>query len=222
VKIDTKVVAIALLVVVAITAAATVTAFVQSRRVAALSAQLVDARADQAKLATQLKTAMSEIDRLRASRDATAVADPAVEDGEPAEDPATPAASERESSTTQKKFAYVGKAFTRDSSVWLALDYAEFLTDPDAIKAAATKTGDEYPPPNDYYIYNPNPKLREFRVADDATITIMLYGPEDTEKLTPEEFLDAYADNRDQVADAGYWVTIEDGEITRLVEQWTP
>ncbi len=220
-KVDTRVVAIVLLVVAAVAATATIAAFAQSRRAAELEAELAVAQAETASMVSRLKVATAELDNLRAARDATPT--PATEpDSADEPDQAKPASSAREESTTQKKFAFVGKAFSEDSAVWLALDYAEFLTDPDAIKAATTKTGDEYPPPNDYYVYNPNAKLREFRFADDAAITIMLYGPEDTEKLTPEEFLEAFADNADQVADAGYWVTIEDGEITRLVEQWAP
>lgn len=220
-KIDTKVVAIVLLVVVAVTATATLAAFAQSRRATKLEAELAAAQADTATALRRLKVATAELDQLRVASSATSTPDTApVSPDEPEQ--TEPASTAREDSTTQKKFAFVGKGFREDSAVWLALDYAEFLTDPDAIKAATTKTGDEYPPPNDYYIYNPNAKLREFRFADDATVTIMLYGPEDTEKLTPEEFLEAFTENADQVADAGYWVTIEDGEITRLVEQWAP
>jgi type II secretory pathway pseudopilin PulG len=221
-RIDAKVVAIALLIVAAVTASATFVAFGQSRRATALEAELAATEAQRAKVANHLKAAMTELHWLKAASQAEPDAPDAIADAPDTTDEATPASAEREDSTTLKKFAFVNKAYTQGSTVWLALDYASFVTDPDSIKAATKKTGDEYPPPNDYYIYNPSAKLREFRMADDAAIKIMLYGPEDTETLSPEEFVIAFADNTDQVADAGYWVTIEDGRVTRLVEQWTP
>lgn len=221
VQLNTKAIAAVLLAVVVIMGVTTVSAFVQSRRAAALEAELATTEAERTKLANNLKAAMTEVYWLRESAKAAALAQADRESGESADDDA-PAKDEREDSSVQKKFAFVTKAYTQDGAVWLGLDYAEFLTDPDAIEKATSQTGDEFPPPNDYYVYNPSDQVREFRLADDATITIMLYGPEDAASLTPEEFATAFESNADQIADAGYWVTVEDGAITRLVEQWTP
>lgn len=217
-RINTKVVAIVLLVAAATIAAATIATFAQQRRMESLQAQLTETQTKRAELATQLDAALTELETLKASQETTVTDD----DSDLDDDSSSSDGSDDSSDATQKRFAFVTDAFVKDSTVWLVLDYAEFLTDPDAIKEATEKSGDDYPPPNDYYIYNPSSTTTKLQVDDSAKFIIKLTGPDDTEKLTPEKFVAAFEKNTDQVADVGYWVTIDGDTIERVEEQWTP
>jgi len=214
-----RIVVISLVVVACTMGAATISYFLQQRRVIAMQQALVESSAAQQDLEAELSATKAKLADAMKSQPAP---QPAT-DTDPNQPPSTPSDETPESApkpTTQ--FAFVTKAFSKDSTTWLSLDYAEFLTDPKKIEAAAKAAGDEYPPPNDYYISNTNQKLREFPVAKGAKFTIAYSAPDDTATMSSAEFQDAVAANTDQIADAGYWFTIENGKITKAVEQWTP
>ena len=112
----------------------------------------------------------------------------------------------------------------------LVLDLAYFLTG-EAANEAAAERGDEVPVPNDYYIVNDNPRLRTLTLADDVELSLL-----DWSNCCDERFdgdLETFAQAIEEgMVEAGgavyngnlspYWLTIEDGEIVRIEEQFLP
>ena len=90
----------------------------------------------------------------------------------------------------------------------------------DAAVIASAEDGEESPPPNDYYVRNENPALRDLEVAADTPVRWYLSGD-------PNEYVDGtFAEWRvflDTVPFwLGIWVTIDDGSVTGIEEMWVP
>lgn len=111
-------------------------------------------------------------------------------------------------------------------TAYLTVDYVLFLTGPEASDAAAAH-GDEVPPPNDYYIVNDNPLLREFPVEPGITVRPVM---RTDGTVTPEgydmpldDWLAALAGpSGDLMRSSVYWLTITDGVITGIEQQFVP
>lgn len=123
-----------------------------------------------------------------------------------------------------RQFTYI-KSVKAAAPSSIVADFAQFLTGKAAASAAA-KAGDESPPPNDYYIVNDNPKLRTLAVS--PTVAVRLTTEDDGAPL-PEGYdstLAAFAKqlkaNPDWAQYRHFWITIEDGVVTRIEEQFTP
>lgn len=73
-----------------------------------------------------------------------------------------------------REFAYVTAIEASDGAVLVTADYAQFLTGEMANEAAreAGEIGEDETVPNDYYILNENPRLRELTVAPDAVVLL--------------------------------------------------
>jgi hypothetical protein len=115
---------------------------------------------------------------------------------------------------------------TSGGTHYVTLDYIQFLTG-DAAAAAAEARGDESPPPNDYYIVNENPRLREFALPPSATVRV-IHGDDaslivEGRSITVAEWV-ALATGSDRAVHRSnfYWVTVEDGTITSLEQQYLP
>jgi hypothetical protein len=128
-------------------------------------------------------------------------------------------------------FGYIRRVSTSGPVATLAFDEAQFLTGAEAQKAA--EEDDAVPPgepvPNDYYIRNPIKTTRTLRIADDAEITARrcdLCRHGQPGQLGP--FLAAFMKGRQTYADPYrgknglYWLTIEDGEVVAIDEQYVP
>jgi hypothetical protein len=128
-------------------------------------------------------------------------------------------------------FGYIRSVSTAGPVATLAFDEAQFLTGAEAQKAAeedgVVPPGE--PVPNDYYIRNPDKTTRTLRIADDAKITAKrcdLCRHGQPSQLGP--FLAAFMKGRQTYADpyrgkyALYWLTIEDGEVNAIDEQYVP
>ncbi|HEX6299843.1 MAG TPA: hypothetical protein VF148_05230 [Acidimicrobiia bacterium] len=90
----------------------------------------------------------------------------------------------------------------------------------DAATAAAAEDGEESPPPNDYYVRNQNAQLRELEVAPDTSVLWYLSGdPSDSQEGMFSEWVDFLETQDFQLA---IWVTISNGEVTDIEEQWVP
>lgn len=90
----------------------------------------------------------------------------------------------------------------------------------DAATAAAAEDGEESPPPNDYYVRNENEQLRFLAVSADTPVLWYLSGdPNDSQSGTFVEWTD-FLSQRDFYL--GIWVTIANGEVTQIEEQWVP
>jgi hypothetical protein len=128
-------------------------------------------------------------------------------------------------------FGYIRSVSTAGPTATLAFDEAEWLTGEEAQRAAeedgAVPPGE--PVPNDYYVRNPDKATETLPVAADADITARRC--ELCRKGKPgnvADFLAAfmktgqtYADPY-RGADSQYWLTIEDGTVVAIDEQYTP
>jgi ABC-type glycerol-3-phosphate transport system substrate-binding protein len=153
------------------------------------------------------------------------------------EDESSPATSGTTTGTTTQarpaaeQFGYIRSVSTAGPAATLAFDDAEFLTGEEAQRAA--EEDGEIPPgepiPNDYYIRNPDKTTQTLPVATDAKITarrcpLCRKGrPGDLEDFlgsfmkTGQTFADPY-----RGAESQYWLTIEDGAVVAIDEQYLP
>ncbi len=91
----------------------------------------------------------------------------------------------------------------------------------DAAARAAAEDGQESPPPNDYYVRNVNPTLRTLSVADDASVT-WLPSPGDPATEETVSYSDWLDGRQARDFQPGVWLTIEDGAIVDIREQYVP
>jgi hypothetical protein len=128
-------------------------------------------------------------------------------------------------------FGYIRSVSTAGPAATLAFDEARFLAGPDAQKAAEEDglVAPGEPVPNDYYIRNPDRTTRTLRIANDAMITAKRCRP--CRNGQPGElgpFLASFTKGRQTFADpyrgkhSLYWLTIEDGEVVAIDEQYVP
>jgi hypothetical protein len=135
-----------------------------------------------------------------------------------------PAASER--------FGYIRSVSTAGPTATLAFDEAEFLTGEEAQRAAEEdgKVPAGEPVPNDYYIRNPDKSTETLRIAADAEITARrCHLCRDGQPGNLEDFLAAFMDPSPKTyadpyrgAKSQYWLTIEDGAVVAIDEQYVP
>jgi hypothetical protein len=130
-----------------------------------------------------------------------------------------------------ERFGYIRSVSTAGPVATLAFDDAQFLTGRDA-QIAAEKDGvvaPGEPVPNDYYIRNPDKTTRTLRIANDAKVTAKRCWP--CRNGQPGElgpFLASFMRGRQTFADpyrgknSLYWLTIEDGEVVAIDEQYVP
>ena len=143
----------------------------------------------------------------------------------------------RSGTTTQKKegpgeqFGYIRSVSTAGPAATLAFDEAEFLTGEEAQRAAEEDgvVAPGEPVPNDYYIRNPDKSTRTLRIATDAKITARRCSlcrngqPGDLEDFlgsfmkTGQTYADPY-----RGAKGAYWLTIDDGTVVAIDEQYVP
>jgi tRNA A-37 threonylcarbamoyl transferase component Bud32 len=126
-------------------------------------------------------------------------------------------------------FGYVERVDTLSGA--LAFDLACFYTGEEANEQAA-KRGDEVPVPNDVYIVNDNTTIRNLTV--DPAVRLRVLDWNRCCDPRPGADLDAFAsalgneefveiDGRSYAGSLSpYWVTIEDGIVTRIEEQFLP
>ena len=142
----------------------------------------------------------------------------------------SPEPSETSSPTPElddgRHFGYIRSIDT--ASQTMVFDLAYFLTGDEA-NEAAEEHGDEVPVPNDYYIVNDNPKLRTLAVAPDVEIWVIDWGNCcDPVKGEVQPFVDAFGtkqhawDAMYQGAESQYWVTVDDGVVVEIEEQYLP
>jgi len=149
---------------------------------------------------------------------------------------AAPATTQTQTSTqpassSAEHFGYIRSVSTAGPAATLAFDEAEFLTGKAAQKAAeedgAVEPGESVP--NDYYVRNPDKRTQTLRLANDAKITAKrcrLCRKGQPGELGP--FLASFMQGRQTYADpyrgkySQYWLTIRDGEVVAIDEQYVP
>lgn len=121
---------------------------------------------------------------------------------------------------------------TIDASGALAFDLAYFYTGAEANEQAAAR-GDETPVPNDYYVVNDNPRLRDLQLAPDASISVFDWNHCCDERVLIDvtTFAEVMASPDGFVEVDGalyygtlspYWLTVEGGLVTAIEEQYLP
>lgn len=126
-----------------------------------------------------------------------------------------------------KQFGYISNVHTDNDRSFLDIDYAQMLTGEEANKAAL-KAGDEVN--NDYYIVNQNKKIRTFEINQSAVITLQTWrlsttGQIKDTSLTLDKFVNIFYSSDDdskRLAANPYWITIKDGFVAKIEEQYIP
>jgi hypothetical protein len=112
-----------------------------------------------------------------------------------------------------------------DQAVVVDLGY---LLSGDAANEAAAEDGVETPVPNDYYIVNDNPKLRTVPLSRDATVeyiptsTCCDLEPWDLQTWVDVVNGDVQSDMMGEMSYTWWWITVEDGEIVAVEQQYFP
>ena len=170
------------------------------------------------RLAKKLETVRQQVNRLRRATDR------AREDVE--RQVAPPLSTEPDG----RYFGFIDWVDLSSEPQVAVMDFAEFLSGAKA-QAAAEEAGaiePGEPVSNDYYISNVNPMLRTLELAPDVKVIISTGGstggPEPRPmSLTRWARLLTEADGIfSGLARNGYWITMRDGTIVRLAEQWVP
>jgi hypothetical protein len=102
----------------------------------------------------------------------------------------------------------------------VTFDLIQFLTGDEA-KKAYVKDHPEDPggSPNDYYIINENPRLRTLPVVAGVEVTVLwLGGGAQPEKISFEELPEYLASK----AQGPFWLTVDDGDVFEIEEQFIP
>jgi hypothetical protein len=128
-------------------------------------------------------------------------------------------------------FGYIRSVSAAGPATTLAFDQAQFLTGKEAQQAAeedgAVEPGEAVP--NDYYIRNPDKATKTYPIANDARITakrcsLCRHGKPG--ELGP--FLASFMKGRQTYAQlyrgkyALYWLTIDNGRVVAIDEQYVP
>jgi hypothetical protein len=112
----------------------------------------------------------------------------------------------------------------------LHFDLGVWFGGEDAIRYSA-EDGAESPPPNDYYIRNLDPTVLVLEVDPEVRVTSVWYHYPETNELTSEpitfeELVEALTGEVDDTIIAmrfsPWWITIEDGLVTMIEEQYIP
>lgn len=152
-----------------------------------------------------------------ASTSVPATTAPPTTDGAPATEEPDDLAESDEAGRSEledgRHFGFWSAFEIGDTIAFGEFDLASFLVGAEA-EAAAAQRGDEVD--NDYYIVNDNPLLRTLVARGDTEVQVLEGGEPD---LRPSNVADFAVERAE---DAGFWVTIEDGIVTEIEQQFVP
>jgi hypothetical protein len=146
---------------------------------------------------------------------------------EPVETPPQPDDAELEDG---RHFGYVTSVDVEERTI--VFDLAIWLSGDEADRAYQDATGETGPVPNDYYVVNDNPKLRTLTLAPDVRVRLLdwndccgTFFDADLDvwarAVVRNRHIDVngreYSNNSRQV-----WITVQDGVLTLVEEQYTP
>ncbi|MBU4556994.1 MAG: hypothetical protein KJ747_09000 [Actinobacteria bacterium] len=203
------------------------TALVAGAAVWALTSPRLEEAQNQGQAAEERVTSLeSKVDSLSAAlaeaqTDSQPVADASTDDaaadGETATDSTTKPTSDRQ-------FCFIRSGKWETATPYLTVDYAEMLSGAAAVAAAAAH-GSESPPPNDYYIVNDNAKLRSLPADPKMNVKVTSSGGGvDPNTMGFGQWYDVLVgmSGDNFVKDRPYWITIKNGTITAIEEQYLP
>jgi hypothetical protein len=105
----------------------------------------------------------------------------------------------------------------------VTVDVVQWFTGTAAASAAAQDGAAEVPPPNDYWIRNVNPRLRTLTVAKSAPITTNVLTAAESGSSTTDVPVDLDRLSHLQgLSQALFWLTVRDGVVTAVSEQFLP
>jgi hypothetical protein len=155
--------------------------------------------------------------------------------GEPVEPTETPPPLDEADLEDGRHFGYV--TFVDVEARTIQFDLAIWLSGEEANRAYEEATGDPSGAPNDHFTVNENPRLRTLALAPDARVRLLDWN--DCCDTFFDADLDVWAEviarknfeNGDVVDDHGHrysanaaqvWITVQDGVVTLVEEQYTP
>jgi hypothetical protein len=113
----------------------------------------------------------------------------------------------------------------------VTFDLIQFLTGPEAADAYAEDVPEDPDPgpPNDYWIRNVSSQLRTLPIADDVAVSVIRLGeasgaegvPWTLEQL-PAHLAEQVGGPDDHLGFSPWWLTVEDGVVVAIDEQYTP
>jgi hypothetical protein len=105
----------------------------------------------------------------------------------------------------------------------ITVDVVRLFLGDAAARAAQQDGSEEIPPPNDVWIRNTRSALRTLPVAPAAPITVNVHGAAESGSATKNivKTLAELADI-DGLEHGIFWLTVADGQVTRIAEQYLP
>ena len=105
----------------------------------------------------------------------------------------------------------------------ITVDVVQLFLGDTAARAAQEDGAEEIPPPNDVWIRNTSRALRTLPVAPAAPITVNVHGAAESGSSTKNiaKTLAELADI-DGLEDGVFWLSVADGQVTRVAEQYLP
>jgi hypothetical protein len=148
-----------------------------------------------------------------ASASKPATAQPAIQ---PAAAPTT--------ATRRSDFGFIRSWYAKPGAFYLRFDRA-ILLNGDAADAASAAHGGESPVPNDYYIQNDNPRLRDLAIANQITVvgSQQLTGSQGPKPTSLKALLTFIHNGGPLVAATPFHLRYDaNGFVTRIQEQYVP
>ncbi|ASA19924.1 hypothetical protein [Paenibacillus donghaensis] len=138
--------------------------------------------------------------------------------------------------SAQQLTVYIQSLTSGDGSTALSADEIEWYQGAEATEVFAQREPEAAAeiggPPDDYYIVNDSDSLTDYPVAATATVTLQIYDHtgniEDldinwNEQVTLEQFVKLFSQNEVfDLSQSPYHITVQDGQITSFVQQYTP
>jgi hypothetical protein len=128
--------------------------------------------------------------------------------------------------------AYITDIYTKKGKTYVVADYIEWFEGKEADRIFLQKEPDSglVGPPDGYYIVNDNPKLRTFEVKGNAAVLMQIYNRDGNanepkiiwnEPLTFTKFNNIFTKDN-LLKEYPYHLTISNGKISRIVQQYIP
>jgi hypothetical protein len=136
--------------------------------------------------------------------------------------PASEPAARPTTATRRSDFGFIRSWYAKTGTIYLRFDRAILLTGK-AADAASAAHGGESPVPNDYYIQNDNPRLRDLVIVDQATVvgSQQLTGSPGPNPSTLKALLTFVHEGGPQVAATPFHLRYDDnGLVIRVQEQY--
>ena len=138
--------------------------------------------------------------------------------------PASRPAASPTSPNPGSDFGFIRSWTAKTGTIYLRFDRAVLLTGK-AADAASAAHGGESPVPNDYYIQNDNPRLREVAIVDQASVigSQRLTGSPGPNPSSLKALLTFVHNGGPRAAATPFHLTYDDnGLVTRVQEQYVP